>query len=272
MRLSRLFALSLLCTPIAPAFAHEFWIEPLSFQVVPGERLQAHFKNGEEFAGNDLAFFDRSSDRFDLITASRAQALTPRSGDRPALDVPASAEGLVTVVHETAPALITYRDWAKFEKFIAHKDFTQAAATHLANGWTQEKFRERYTRHVKALMAVGNGAGADRNTGMVTEFIALTNPYSAIFNHQMRIELLYDGAPRSDAQVEVFGRNPAGDVTISLHRTDAMGVAEIPVQPGFDYLFDAVVLRPAAPTDSAGANPVVWETLWAALTFAVPAR
>jgi hypothetical protein len=39
----------------------------------------------------------------------------------------------------------------------------------------------------------------------------------------------------------------------------------IPVKSGHEYLLDAVVLRAADPDDGA-----VWETLWAALTFAVP--
>jgi hypothetical protein len=87
----------------------------------------------------------------------------------------------------------------------------------------------------------------------------------------MAVALFYQDAPRPDAQVEVFARAPDGTVTVTLHRTDAAGEARVPVAPGHDYLFDAVVLRPSLEAGSQERAPV-WETLWAALTFAVPDR
>ena len=252
------------------ANAHEFWIEPLSYQIDAGERLQAEFKNGQEFKGTNLSFFERSSERFDLIVDGNATALKPRSGDSPALNVdPPVADGLISVVHETSASTLTYREWAKFQKFAAHKAFETAEADHSAAGWSKVKFRERYTRHVKALIAVGSGQGQDSEVGLKTEFVALTNPYGSNFDNSMKIEVFLDGAPRVDAQVEVFDRAPDDSVTITLYRTDASGTATIPVQPGHAYLFDAVTLRPA-PEASAEENALVWETYWAALTFAVP--
>lgn len=269
MFLSRLAAVFILACPIA-ANAHEFWIEPIRYQIDAGETLQADFKNGEEFRGNSLSFFDRSSARFDLFAAGKVQVLSPRSGDSPAVDLPAPVQdGLVVIVHETTPSRLTYKEWEKFLRFAAHKDFPNAAKDHKFAGWSQVRFKERYTRHVKALVAVGSGEGADRALGMATEFTALSNPYDASFNNTMRVSLTYQDAPRPNAQVEVFERAPDDNVTISLHRTDAQGVAEIKVKPGHDYLFDAVVLRPAEEA-TAEENAIVWETLWAALTFSVP--
>ena len=270
MILSRLLPLVLAALPLA-ATAHEFWIEPLAYKVEAGERLQAHFRNGEEFKGTTLSYFDRSAARFEMIAGGAVTVLTPRSGDSPALDVPSPvADGLVVVVHETTPSRLTYREWPKFLKFAAHKDFADAEARHLAAGWPQENFRESYSRHVKALIAVGSGQGTDAATGMKTEFVALTNPYGTDFDNDMKVRLLADGAPRADAQVEVFDRAPDGSVTITLHRTDAAGEAAIPVQSGHDYLFDAVVLQAAAQNGDNAAQPILWETYWAALTFAVP--
>jgi hypothetical protein len=55
---------------------------------------------------------------------------------------------------------------------------------------------------------------------------------------------------------------------ITLHRTDADGIASLPVK-GFSYLVDAVVLREPTAELAAEAE-IAWETLWAALTFGVP--
>lgn len=269
MFLSRLTAVLIAIAPFA-ASAHEFWIEPDVYQVETGGRLQAHFKNGQAFKGVTLSFFGRSSERFDVIVDGKAVPVIPRDGDSPALDIDAPIKnGLVSVVHETSSSLITYREWEKFQKFSAHKNFQNAEADHLSAGWSQVKFRERYTRHVKALIAVGRGEGSDSTAGLKVEFVALTNPYLDAFDNNMKVSLLYDGTARAGAQVEVFERAPDDTVTITLHNTDADGTASIPVKSGHVYLFDTVVLRPA-PEASSEENAIVWETFWAALTFKVP--
>lgn len=265
----RLFA-AMLCVLPVTATAHEFWIEPLSYQVDANHRLQAQFKNGQEFKGNSLSFFDRSSERFDIIFDGKVQPVTTRSGDSLALDIAIPAKDkLISVVHETTSSKLTYREWAKFQKFAAHKDFASAEKDHIAAGWSQIKFRELYSRHVKALIATGAGEGRDSAAGLKTEFVALSNPYEDGFAGTMEILLLLDGSPRADAQVEVFDRAPDNSVTISLYRTDPNGKAAIPVTDGHEYLFDAVVLQPS-PEASPVENAIVWETYWAALTFAVP--
>lgn len=268
--MSRLVLLLLLVTPALPALAHEFWIEPYTYQVPKGGTLLGEFKNGQQFNGSSLAYFDRRSAGFAMISDGKRQELTPRSGDAPALNAVApEGAGLVVVVHETTPSTLIYSEWEKFVAFTEHKDFKTAVKDHLAAGFAQQNFKESYTRHIKTLIAVADGAGSDSITGLETEFVALTNPYTDDFDDQMRVNLYYQGALRPDAQIEVFDRDPAGDVTITLHRTDAQGAAVIPVTSGHRYLFDAVVLRPAP---DAGSTPdaAVWETLWAALTFGVP--
>ena len=252
-----------------PAAAHEFWIEPEQYQVQTGDPVVASLRNGEKFKGISLAWFENRFTRFDMVLGDTIRPVEGRMADTPALRAQAWDDGLLTVLHETTPSTVTYRDWAKFEKFAEHKDFPTAAAEHDARGWPKDEFRESYTRHVKALIAVGDGAGQDRAFGMETEFIALTNPYDPAFDGDMRVQVNYQNGPRADAQIEVFARAPDGSIEITLYRTDALGQATIPVASGHEYLFDAVVLRPS-PLAGTEERAPVWETLWAALTFAVP--
>ncbi len=254
-----------------PAIGHEFWIEPEQYHVLRGAPLVAALKNGENFKGSSLAWFDSRFTRFEVASGGEVLPVTGRMGDTPALQTTARHDGLLVVLHETTPSSLTYRDWEKFLKFVAHKDFETAVATHEAQGWPKTDFRETYTRHVKALIAVGHGAGNDRAFGMETEITALTNPYAEEFDGTMRVAVTYQGAPRIDAQVEVFARAPDGRVEVTLTRTDASGEAAITVEPGHAYLLDAVVLRPAPDAGTSQSAPL-WESLWAALTFAVPAE
>jgi hypothetical protein len=268
MRVCRLSFVLSFCL-VWPATAHEFWIEPEQYQVESGDAVVASLRNGEKFEGISLAWFESRFTRFDMVLGDTVRPVEGRMGDTPALKSEAWQDGLLTVLHETAPSTVTYRDWAKFERFAEHKDFPTATAEHEARGWPKDVFRESYTRHVKALIAVGDGAGQDRAFGMETEFVALTNPYDAAFDGNMRVQVNYQDAPRADAQIEVFAKAPDGSVEITLHRTDARGQATIPVAPSHEYLFDAVVLRPS-PLAGTEERAPVWETLWAALTFAVP--
>ncbi|TMM55590.1 DUF4198 domain-containing protein [Sulfitobacter sabulilitoris] len=251
------------------ATAHEFWLDPEKYQVDIGAPVIANLRNGQEFEGISLAYFPNRFTRFDIAIGDLMGPVPGRLGDQPALRMGLPGEGLAIAVYEATPSIVTYTEWDKFVDFAAHKDFPDAVADHEAAGYSKEKFTERYTRHVKTLVAVGAGAGQDRAFGLETEFVALTNPYTPGFDGQMRVALTYEGAPRADAQIEVFDRAPDDSVTITTTRTDARGEATIAVAPGHDYLFDAVVLRPAPDAGAAAEGPV-WETLWAALTFAVP--
>lgn len=244
--------------------AHEFWIEPEKFQVETDTPIVATLRNGQNFSGTALAYFENRFTRFEMVQGDVVISVTGRTGDSPALQMPNAADGLLIILHETVDSTLKYKTWEKFAKFAAHKDFEGIEARHIALGFARENFRESYSRHAKALLAVGGGAGDDRVFGLKTEFVALSNPYGADFDGQMRVQLFYDGAPRADTQIEVFRRH-AKNVTISFARTDAQGVAAIPVAAGDEYLFDAVVLEPYA-----GDKDAVWQTYWAALTFSVP--
>lgn len=256
-------------TLAAPVSAHEYWIEPIAYAVPGNSILAAALFNGQNFTGTEFPFLPQAFARFDVALGDQVVPVTGRLGDRPALLMRPLGEGLHVVVFETPGDAVEYTEFDKFKGFVEHKDFRGALETHAARGLPETKFSEFYTRHSKALIAVGHGKGADRAFGLETEIVALANPYTDALDGRMPVQVLYQGAPRADAQIELFAKAPDGTVVVTLHRTGADGVAQLPVVPGHSYLVDAVVLRePAAAL--AAERGVVWESLWAALTFAVP--
>ncbi|MDU8910441.1 DUF4198 domain-containing protein [Aestuariicoccus sp. MJ-SS9] len=260
-------AAALVLAGAIPALAHEFWIEPENYEVAADAPLTAALRVGENMKGSAYAYVPPNFRRFDLVMGDMVVPVEGRAGDRPALNMAAPAEGLAVVVHQTRDYLLTYRDWAKFENFTTHKDFAWAMARHDERGLPRTDFREQYSRYGKALIAVGTGAGADREVGLLTEIVAEANPYTDDLSGGFPVQVLYEGAPRADTQIELFEKAPDGTVEATLHRTDAEGRAVLPVKPGHEYLVDSVVMRemePASDTDP------VWESLWASLTFKVP--
>jgi hypothetical protein len=251
------------------AKSHEFWIEPVSFAVAPGAPIVARLRNGERFAGVALPYLPADYRRLELIEGAATRRIEGRLGDEPALNMPSLAEGLVIVALETTDSILTYDDPARFPAFVAHKALAGALEAHARRGLPEAGFSERYSRHVKALIAVGAGAGADRSLGLRTEIVAGANPFTDDLSAGLPLLVLLEGAPRADAQVELFARGPGGEVTVTLHRTDAEGLVTVPVAPGHAYFADAVVLLDAG-NDRPEAGPV-WQSLWAGLSFAVPA-
>lgn len=270
--LSKSFVASL-CILAAPLQAHEFWIEPQDYTVAEGSPVTATFRNGEEFAGSAFSYIPSRSVLFDMVTGDTVTEVPARLGDSPAFNLADTVPGLLTIVHETTDSTLTYTEkagrsgWERFVGFAEHKQLGDVAAAHVERGLPQEMPVERYSRFAKALVAVGDGAGQDARRDLRTEFVALENPYTDDVSNGLDVQLFFGDAPKADAQIEMFDKAPDGTVTITLHQTDAEGRATLPVTPGHSYLLDSVTLLPLEP--AAEGDPI-WQTLWAALTFAVP--
>lgn len=251
------------------ASAHEFWVEPSQYQLKKGTLLEAHLRNGENFSGSTFAYLKANTTRFDLVSGERTDPVVARSGDNPALKMQSMQAGLNIVVHQRAASVISYATWEKFQRFADHKDFPDVLARHRERSLPETHFKEAYSRYSKSLIAVGNGVGSDLQTGLEIELVALQNPYTDDVTEGMKVVAYYQNNVRANAQIELFEKSPANEVNVTLHRTDDRGIVVLPVKPSHSYLVDTVILR-EPPDELAEQKNVVWETLWASLTFAVP--
>lgn len=247
--------------------AHEFWIDPAAFAVRPGDTVTADLRVGEEFRGSSQSYLPRNFVRFEVVAGGDTIPVEGRMGDIPALAMEDLPEGLAVVVHETTARDLTWSEWDRFLGFAEHKDLGDVTALQAARGLDQQDVREEYYRFAKALVSVGEGAGADARVGLRTEFVALANPFTDDLSGGFPVQLWLGDAVRVDAQVELFAETPDGEVVVTYHRTDADGIVSLPVAAGMRYMVDAVVLEPVEPVAE---DDPEWRTLWANLTFAVP--
>lgn len=252
-----------------PAQSHEFWIEPLDYQISADARVQGGLFNGQNFEGAQLSYLPQRFVRFMMASGLRQGDVENRLGATPALDTAPFGEGLHIISYQSQMATLGYSEWEKFLKFADHKAFDNIETWHDARNLPRTGFDEGYWRYAKTLIGVGHSVGRDVRTGLDVEYVALDNPYTDDLSNGMRVQLYVLDEPRADGQVELFEKAPDGTVEITLHRTDANGIATLPVKAGHSYLVDHVHLREptAALTAETG---IVWETLWAALTFDVP--
>lgn len=252
-----------------PVLAHEFWIEPEAYQVPADGRLEGNLVNGQEFAGTKLSYLPQRFANFAVFAGDQAERVQGRPGNLPALDRDPLTEGLHIVAYQANNATVDYENWEKFQTFVDHKDFGDVLSQHQARGLPEENFTEVYARYSKTLIGVGDSTGADRRVGLETEIVALTNPYTDDLSDGFQVQVYYRNDVRADTQVEVFKKAADGMVEISLYRTDTNGIATFPVEAGYAYMVDAVVLKEPNAELMESTNSV-WQTLWANLTFATP--
>ncbi|HSM41243.1 MAG TPA: DUF4198 domain-containing protein [Afifellaceae bacterium] len=254
--------LALICTT---ASAHEFWVEPESFRVAPGERVRAELKVGQDFKGNVFPYLRDRFVAYRVTGRAGASEVSSYDGASPSLDIKSADAGLTIVsYHSTADRLI-YRDWETFLKYTDYEGLTRAVAEHRARGLPERDFSETYVRCAKALIQVGPVGEDDRDrpVGMPLELVALANPYAGPLPGGLPVRLLWQGAPMADTQVAVF-RQSGGNLNRTVTRTGADGVATVPLEGGGRFLLNAVRLDPADPNTGDE-----WHSHWASLTFAV---
>jgi len=252
----------------SPVVAHELWIEPAEYQVQSFDNVVAGIKNGEDFEGTQLSYLPRDFEHFVILGANQAIGVVSRIGDRPAIDQAAPGAGLNIIVYESKPTTISYDSFEKFENFATNHGVDNIAKTHYARGLSSGKFSEVYTRYSKALVSVGNALGADRHIGLEAELVALENPYLLKDATDIRVQLFFNGAPLPQSQLELYSKTSSGELSASVHHTDADGIATLPIVSGSQYMANAVIFR--QPHERHRDTNAVWETLWANLTFAVP--
>ncbi|OUD10835.1 hypothetical protein BVC71_05010 [Marivivens niveibacter] len=260
--------LSILALVASPVMAHELWLEPLDYIVPNDGRLVANIVNGEAFDGANLVYLPSRIARFENYSGTEVAAIEMRAGDRPGLDVEPVSDGLNVVIYQSTAARLTYTDLAKFQRFVDHKSLPEPTTAPYPTTLPDNGILETYWRYSKTLVGVGDAVGIDQPTGLLTEFVALSNPYSDD-TADFKATLLYEGEPRARAQVEVFEKSPTDEVTIFTVPTTDEGVVTINVKAGYEYMLDAVVLR-APELDDAVEMGAMYETHWANLTFAVP--
>ena len=275
-RIARLVAvLALLGAGVS--WAHDMWIEPSGFEPGQGTRLAVRLRIGQQFQGDPFPRDPALLLRFAVIGpgggANAAEApIQGVPGTDPAGYLVTGGPGLYELVYASRHAAVEL-DAARFEKYLADEGLEAISAQRARRGQGAAAVKEIYSRCAKSLIAVGGAAAADprvaaghdRVLGLTLELIPEKNPYSLVPGQELPLRLLYRGAPLAGAKVAALPKQqPARQVAA---RTDAQGRVRLPLGGGGVWLVKAVHMI-AAPAGS-GAD---WESFWASLTFALPAR
>lgn len=155
----------------------------------------------------------------------------------------------------------------EFTEYLEHEGLAETISDRKERGISGEAAIEKYSKHVKALLQVGDTRTEDysRVLGYPIEFIPLKNPYSLKVGDSMSFRLVYDGKPLKNQVVHISSRqlkgdsDPAekqlstddkGEVTFALDNIGYWYIASIYMQESMEEGLD-------------------YESSWATLTFEV---
>jgi uncharacterized GH25 family protein len=154
-----------------------------------------------------------------------------------------------------------------FNTYLASDGLPDVLTARKRSGTLDRPARERYSKHVKALVQVGSArtAGYSAELGYPAEIIPLDNPYALTRGGTLRVRALVEGSPVANQVVIAGGRTAAGGrIAPRSVRTNRDGVARIQIPSRGVWYMKFIHMEPAAADTT-----IDYESKWATLTFAV---
>lgn len=179
--------------------------------------------------------------------------------------------GTYTIGVSTAARVIPLTA-AEFHDYLVHDGVVDMIAEREAAGMTNEDVDERYSKHVKAIVQVGDGRSGEwaADLGYPVEFIPLRNPYELSVGDELEVRFLRAGEPVANQIVYAnhefnHAHNPEGGHADAVTaRTNDDGVATIQLVAGGRWNVRAIHM-----VETTSEPDVDYESNWATLTFQV---
>jgi uncharacterized GH25 family protein len=248
----------------APAFAHDFWIEPSTFRPAVGSTLGVGLFVGQGFRGDALPRNPAMIARFVLVTDAGQTPIGGRAADEPAGSVRIDQPGLALIGYRSLDSQVSL-EAAKFEAYLKEEGLEAVIGARAKSGDSQKPSRELFSRSAKSLVEAGGegSVGYDRVLGLTLELVPEKNPYAMKAGDALPVRLLYEGKPLPGALVIALSHDDPE--TKVAQRTDADGRVTLRLAKEGAWLVKAVHMVPV--TGSPNAD---WRSIWASLTFALP--
>jgi hypothetical protein len=261
--------IALITAAAGALLAHDLFLRPTRFFVPENSEVQIHVLNGTFSKSEGAVTRDRLR-ALDVISPAGVAPLDTSAwvpaGDATVLTVRTGSAGTYVVGASLKPRELRL-EAKDFNKYLASDGVPDVLEARRRSGELDRTARERYHKHVKAVLQVGTerSGGFDRALGYPAELVPLDNPYTLRPGASLRVRALVDGRPVANQYVVTGGRT-AGGTRIAQRgvRTDSDGVARVPLRSaGIWYLKFIHMERATADTT------IDYESKWATLTFQV---
>lgn len=259
---------ALLCLSMiaAPAAAHDFWIQPATFQAEPGSTLSFTFQVGHG------KFRDRWNNNQRIVSLIDFYRGAPRDlrgqlRDGASFDFALSnaAPGLHLVAVQSNYA-ISELPAARFNDYAREEGLVPILTARRAAGTVGKPGRERYSRRAKALVQIGPATTASnmfatRPIGLKLEIVPDRSPYGLGKDRVLPVHVLYQGRRLANATVKLTNLDN-DERPVSVVRTDRNGRARFRIPASGRWLLNTVWADPVRDDPK-----VQFDTTFSSLTF-----
>jgi uncharacterized GH25 family protein len=263
MKRSMLVSALLLLVTAGTLGAHDLFLKLDMYFVSPGSTLIVRVLNGTFDKSEGAVSKDRLNDITVVTPAGITQLDTTAwavKGDTSILTVGTGERGTYVIGASLRPRelVLTAKE---FNDYLAHDGVPDVLAARREANELARPARERYSKHVKALVQVGDRRtdGYQTALGYPAELIPLANPYTLKPGSRFSVRAVVDGQPVANQLVTIGGRTAPRSV-----RTDSAGVARLRIGSRGAWYVKFVHMRTAG-----GDSTIDYESKWATLTFGV---
>lgn len=253
----------LLLATASTLVAHDLFLKLDAYFVSPGTTLLVRVLNGSFSKSEAAVAKDRVRD-ITVVTPAGVTRLDTAAwaaqGDTSTLTVRAQESGTYVIGASLMPSELKL-EAKDFNDYLAHDGVPDVLAARREAGELGRPVRERYSKHVKALVQVGNGLteGYQTALGYPAELIPLDNPYGLTAGAIFGVRAVVEGDPVANQLVTAGSRTSSRSL-----RTDSTGVARFRIGSRGMWYVKFIHMQPAA-----GDPTIDYESKWATLTFGV---
>jgi len=259
---------ALLLVSVAVAGAHDLFLKPVRYFVDENADVLVRVLNGTFSKSENSIARGRVRD-VSVVTPSGRERLDTAAwsvhGDTSTFHVRTQSAGTYVIAASTNPNVIALKA-SDFNEYLRTDGVPDVLEARRRAGELGLSARERYSKHVKALIQVGRARGEHFATelGYPAELVPLDNPYTLGVGGVLRVRTMVDGSVAANQFVLYGGRTSDGGRIVQRSvRSNAEGIARIPLRVrGTWYVKFINMTRVQGDT-------VDYESKWGSLTFQV---
>lgn len=248
--------------------AHEFWIEPTTFNPAPNQPVGLGLRVGERFKGEPVA---RDPLKIESFVVRGPHYFTKLVEGEPG----AEPAGVVTLEHH-GMHVVGYRnkrthielEAEKFEEYLRSEGLDRIIQIRKERGESDKPGREVYSRAAKTILNVGepSAMAMEPNFRYTFEIVPLRNPATLrLGQDDFTVRCVQQGAVPVK-KLAVFAERRDDPSEPMRAETDEDGRATFRFDRPGVWMVRAILMTPAAEGLNAD-----WESIWATLVFEIPA-
>lgn len=267
MKKQLLFAASVTLFLFASVFAHDLFLKTDTFFLQPNSKVKISVLNGTFLESEGAVSYARLND---VSFISNGKTIHPQEADFTKNETTAffnlqtGASGTAVVGLSTKHREIELKA-ADFNEYLKEDGLPDTLEERRKTGELEKDAKERYAKHVKAILQIGNKRTDDFKTvlGYPVELVPQQNPYSLKKGDTIEILCLKDNKPLA-GQVVLAGREEKGKIMSAPElRSDANGIVKLKLDGTGKWYAKFINMEKLADPN------LNYESKWTTLTFEI---